>query len=67
MSEKVHRWLFQSLQVGYVDADGLGVHGEDYFLGTEAEAMAEGRLRADLANERQGMEDLLVVEGHGVE
>jgi len=66
MSEQVHRWLFNMGDVGYVDADGLGVHCEEYFVGTLSQARAEGRRRAELAEEKQGVDEVMVVEGHGV-
>jgi len=66
VTEKVHRWLFYMGEVGYVDADGLAVRAEEYFLGTRSEAMAEAERRAELAAKKQGVDDKMVVEGHGV-
>jgi hypothetical protein len=61
-----HRWLFEIEGTGYVDAQGLGVHGEDYFEGTEEEARAEAGRRSELAAEAQGVEGQMTMEGHGV-
>jgi len=66
MSEEKHRWLFESYAVGLVDVDGLGVHAEQYFVGTKRQAIAEADRRAELAEEKQCAYGIMKAVGHGL-